>query len=205
MQSIKYIIGKKDLIESITSEWLQLETGDLLVPIEIEFKQNAGFDFIKIHQLSAVNNTAFIAWGGELMNFQRLELFMELKKKGFKLPPLICRNSFIAKGVEIGENTFIGSFAKVLNTSVIGFNSYIMSNVIVESNVKVGNSCFIESGSILKNGSTLGDHIVIKTPTFINESVSIGTHCYLDSLMRIDNDIQEQMYFSKTINAKIFK
>jgi hypothetical protein len=103
MQSKKYIIGCDDLLDCALSDWQAIGTDDILIPIEVGLNEVYGFDFATIHKLSPENATAFVAWGNGFMNFQRLEIFMEMKKLGFKLPPLISRNSHVPENVTLSE------------------------------------------------------------------------------------------------------
>jgi acetyltransferase-like isoleucine patch superfamily enzyme len=204
MKSKKYIIGKGDLLEHAISDWKDLDTGDILIGVEISLKEGRIFDLSSLYRLSPDNATAFIAWGSDFMNFQRLELFMELKKLGFKLPPLISQNSHVSRNVKLSENVYLNSGVQISEGVTIGMNTVIMSNVVIDSNVEIGNSCFIDSGVIFKERVRVAEHCIIGPSTLLSELVSIEKFCFIDTASKISSDISMNSYFSKSVNARIY-
>jgi len=204
MQSKKYIIGCDDQLDCTLSDWKATGTDDILIPIKVELNEVYGFDFAAIRKLSPENATAFVAWGNNFMNFQRLEIFMEMKKLGFKLPPLISRNSHVPENVTLSENVYINSGVKIGTGVTIGMNATVMPGVVIQSHVKVGDSCFIDSGAILGKQVEVGEHCIIGSLSLFSESVSIGKFSFIDVASIITSNISKSTYFSKLVNARIY-
>lgn len=203
MRSKKYIIGCGDFLERALSDWGELDTDDHLIGIEMGLQGDYKFDLTPIGQLVPSNATAFIAWGSDFMNFQRLELFMELKKIGFKMPALISQRAFISRDVKISENAYINSGVQINNGVSVGINTVIMSGVILESNVQVGNSCFIDSRTLCKERVKIDENCIIGSSSQLFDSVNIGRCSFIDSGSKILANVQANSYFSKQAEAKI--
>lgn len=204
MKSKKYIVGSEELLEIAMSDWAQVGIDDDLIPIPIELRGDYSFDLNSIHKLNSQNTTAFVTWGNEFMNFQRLEIFMEMKKLGFKLPPLISPNAFVSKNVKLSENVYINSGVKIGPGVTIGMNTVVMSGVIFHSNVEIGNSCFIDSGTIFKEQVNIAEHCDIGSSSLIEHSINIGKFSFIDAHSNIVSDVPMNSYFLKTLNARIF-
>jgi len=204
MRSRKYLIGCDDLLDCAISDWSMTGIDDELIPLKLEMLENYSFNLSAIHKLSPNNATSFVAWGNDFMNFQRLEIVMEMKKLGFKLPPLICRNSFLADGVKIGENVYIGQGAQVCSSTKIGFNSIINPGTIISNNVEIGASCFIGSGSVINSQVKLGDHSIMGFATTIAQSTVIGKNCFIGDNLNINKSILDNTYITMSEKACVY-
>jgi len=205
MKSKKYIVGSRDLLETAVTDWIDTGINDVLIPIELELKNDYRFDFSTINKLSPVNATAFAVWGNDFMNFQRLELFMELKKRGFHLPPLICKGCFLDSSVEIAENSYISRLVEIGARSKINYNTKIMSAVHIGSEVVIGASCFIGVGSILMDKSKLGEFSIASELTFVSTSCMVGKNCFLGPKTYIEEDTMSNSYLDGKLNAYVIR
>jgi UDP-3-O-[3-hydroxymyristoyl] glucosamine N-acyltransferase len=203
MRSKKYIVGRRDLLEIAVSDWTETGINDKLIPIELELKNDYRFDFSTINNLSPVNATAFAVWGNDFMNFQRLELFMELKKRGFHLPPLICKDCFLDSSVEVAENSYISKLVQIGARSRVNYNTNLMPAVQIGSEVVIGASCFIGVGAILMDKSMLGEFSIASERTFVSTSCAVGKNCFLGSQTYIKEDVMANSYLDCKINAYV--
>lgn len=204
MRSKKYIVGRGDLLGAAVSDWIDTGINDVIIPIELELKKDYSLDFSIIHNLSPVNATAFVVWGNDFMNFQRLDIFTELKKIGFKLPPLICNKAKVDRDVKISENVYVASGVHIGFNSSIGFNTVIMQGVIVGSDVVIGNSCFVDIKSVLKSNVILGDYSVIGLKCMIGKAVEIKKNTYINSQSEVLNHINENTYLNDSLSARVY-
>ncbi|MHA8066784.1 UDP-3-O-(3-hydroxymyristoyl)glucosamine N-acyltransferase [Aquirufa sp. ROCK2-A2] len=69
--------------------------------------------------------------------------------------------SYLANGVEIGENVLIGAFSEIDIHSNIGDNTKIHSKVSIGKNVKIGNNCVIFPGVVIYSDTIIGNHCVL--------------------------------------------
>jgi len=204
MRSNKYIIGQGNDLELAISDWSALDSDDFLIPVELKIDDYYSFDLTIVHKLNPEMATAFIVWSSNFMNFQRLEIFMELKKLGFKLPPLICRNANIAKDSLISENVYVSTGVTIDSKVFVGMNTRLLRGANIASNVRVGSSCFIDAGATLEDFVIVGDHSTIGRNSFISESVSIGKNCFLGAHMIISEHVRENTYLSEVTQAVIY-
>lgn len=86
-----------------------------------------------------------------------MNMYMEMQERasGIEQP------SFIAKGVSIPENVFIGAFSYIAEKVKIGEFTQIHPQVYIGKNVKIGKNCVIHSGVRIHNDCRIGDHCII--------------------------------------------
>jgi regulator of protease activity HflC (stomatin/prohibitin superfamily) len=90
----------------------------------------------------------------------RLELMGELKSRGVKMSPLICRSAVLGAQCEIGCNAWIGSVA------------------VLEHAVKAGTSAWIDAGVLVGAEAGIGSHAPLGRLVAINYrgDIAMGTH-----------------------------
>jgi len=107
------------------------------------------------------------------------------------------QTAIIDEGCEIGENTEIQHFSRILKGSVIGRDCMIGQNVMIGPDVRIGNRCKIQNNVSIYNGVELQDDVFcgpgsvftnLKTPrvesprnsqvlqTLVERGVTIGTN-----------------------------
>ena len=109
------------------------------------------------------NLNALIGIGQIKTNTPRKEVFKLIKKKKFKLTPVISTTAFVSKTSKINEGTI------VMHTTYIG------------PNASVGRNCIINTGSIIEHDVKIGNHCHIATGCKINGNVSISNNCFIGS------------------------
>lgn len=85
--------------------------------------------------------------------------------------------------------TVISPKARVANKNNIGFNSLIMSGVVITSNAKVGNHVCVLPNSVIHHDSVIGDYTLIGSNITIAGGTFIGPFCYIGSGSNIINGI----------------
>ncbi len=83
------------------------------------------------------------------------------KKTGLENP---C---FIAEGVEIPEDTYIGAFSYIGKDAVIGRGSQIYPQVYIGENASVGDNCIIYAGVKIYNGCKIGNNCILHSGVVI--------------------------------------
>ncbi len=83
------------------------------------------------------------------------------KKTGIEPP---C---FIAEGVEIPEDTYIGAFAYIGKGAVIGRGSQIYPQTYIGENASVGDNCIIYAGVKIYNGCKIGNNCILHSGVVI--------------------------------------
>ncbi|MDV0439570.1 DapH/DapD/GlmU-related protein [Xanthomonas sacchari] len=189
MSSDKYVVGSGALLRWALAAWAEAAPDCVLHPLDVAQGKDYRFDLDALHALADTGATAFVAWGPQFLNFRRQELMGELKARGFKMPPLICRGAQVAASARVGENCAIGAGAIVDAHCDIGFNAWIGAAAVLESAVKVGASAWIEAGVTLGTEAQIGAQATLGRQVDIGPGVRIGKRCQIEIPGRYRSDI----------------
>lgn len=198
----KVIIGQEPWLSLAISDWQQLEPTIEINSISLTMGSNFHFDFSRTLDLIPSDCTIFIAWGPDFLNYQRWEIFGEFKKRGFKLPPLISRNSNIGTTSKIQENSWVRSFSQIGDHCNILLNSYIGSYSELGSNITVGRNVWIGSRCNVGSNVNIGDNTYLSNETSIDQSVTIGKHVELQMPSEIHSDVKDKSFHLQASNLK---
>ncbi len=116
--------------------------------------------------------TMIICIGFSQMNKKRERVFLEAKKKGYKLENFIHPSNHIWDEFEIGENCII------------------LENNVIRPFVKIGNDVIIENNNVISHHSIIKDHCYITSQVVIAGHVTIESNCYLGINSTIRNRIK---------------
>lgn len=103
----------------------------------------------------------------------------------------------------LGRKEIIGSlnpdesrFATIIHPSVgrapdatVGYNTVIMSNVIISCGVTIGSHCVLLPNTVVSHDSVVGDYCLIGSNVSVSGSVRIGSNCYIGSGTKMREDI----------------
>lgn len=90
---------------------------------------------------------------GMLLNM--VQAALNPKKSGIEQP------SFVAEGVEIPQDAYVGAFAYIGKGSVVGEGSQIYPQVYLGDNVKIGKNCIIYAGVKIYHDCVIGDNCIL--------------------------------------------
>ena len=127
---------------------------------------------------------------GQIKNYKkRNELFLKIKRLGFKIPKIVSRHALISDkssiltgtmifhgviinyGVKVGENSIINTSALIEHDTKIGSNTHIATKATINGGVKIGSNTFIGSGSVIKEGVEIRDNCIIGMGSIIKKDV----------------------------------
>ena len=129
---------------------------------------------------------------GQIKTFKiREKLFKILKKKGFKLPSIIAKSSFVSNFSKIGESTIVMNNAFINRNALVEKNTIINTGAIIEHDVQIGSNCHISTGSIINGGAKIGDGTFVGSGSVINQGVTVGRNCIISSLTKIKKDLKD--------------
>lgn len=121
----------------------------------------------------------FVALGESLLNRVRTRLYLESKKKGYKIASYISSKAFVWHNVEIGENCFIledntiQTFSKIGNNVIlwsgnhIGHSSVIKDNCFITSQVVISGFCQVDENTFIGVNSAIANNIKVAKDNFI--------------------------------------
>jgi len=120
-------------------------------------------------------------------SMKRKNLFLKLRKIGFKFPSIISKKSYVSKYSSIDEGTIV------------------MHNAVINSNVRVGKNCIINTNSLIEHDSVIGDNCHIATSSTINSTVKVGKNSFIGSgsIIKQSVNIGENSFIN--MGKKIFK
>lgn len=196
MSSDKYIVGAGPLLQWAMAAWAEAEPGATLHPVDIGQDKDYRFDLGALATVVVAEATAFVAWGPQFLNFRRLELMGELKGRGLRLPPLICRGAIVAAGVPVGENCVVGSGSIVGAGSKIGFNTVIGAGCILGAGVQVGSSAWIADGVQVGASARIGANATLGRGVILDEGLSIGRQAVLDQPGRRSTPLADKTFLT---------
>lgn len=88
-------------------------------------------------------------------------------------------------------------FAKIIHPSVsiapdasIGFNTLLMSNVVVGAGAAIGSHCVILPNTVIGHGSVIGDYTCVGANVTVSGGVAIGKNCYIGSSSSLRDNIR---------------
>lgn len=130
-------------------------------------------EFEKIEKLYPQNQVeVFVAIGYSKVNKVRMEKYLEIKNKGYKLASYISSKATILTD-KIGDNCFIledntiqpfvtlGNNITLWSGNHIGHHSIIKDNCFITSHVVVSGGCEIDENTFIGVNATLRDHIKV--------------------------------------------
>ena len=77
------------------------------------------------------------------------------KKRGIEQP------AFIAEGVSVPEDAYVGAFAYIAKGATIGEGSQIYPQTYIGENVKIGKNCLIYAGVKIYHDCVIGDNCIL--------------------------------------------
>jgi len=180
MSCEKYLIGSGALLQWALAAWAEAAPETVLHPVDVGQDQDYRFDLGALPALASTDTTAFVAWGPQFLNFRRLELMGELKSRGIKLPPLICRGATVAPTAKVGENCMVGAGAIVGAHCDIAYNAWIGTAAVLEHGAKIGASAWIDAGVFVGAQAVIGSHATLGRRVDIAAGVRVGKRCTVE-------------------------
>ena len=201
----KLVLGIEPWLSMACDDWKCAEPSVSLVPIEVSLDNNYLFNCDVLSEHSPSVCTGFVAWGPDFLNFQRLELMGELKKRGFKMPALVHPSAVVSSSVKYQENTWIQAMAVVGANASIGLNSCIEIGArigvqsIIEKSVWIG--CDAKIGAFTK----IGAHSVIGRGVEVIDSLAVGRQALIERTQIITQNWPDKKFsvFSSNLDGVI--
>ena len=123
--------------------------------------------------LSYKNLNAIVGIGQIKSNLHRKKIYKLIKKKYFKIEPIISKNAYVSKTSKINKGTIIMHNSYIGPDSLIGENCIINTGAIIEHDVRIGNHCHISTGCKINGNVKVSNDCFIGSGTIIKEGVKI--------------------------------
>lgn len=198
MPSEKYVLGSGERLHWALAAWAEIEPETTLRPVHISQDEVYRFNLDALTELGSARQkvTAFVAWGPQFLNFRRLELMSEIKGRGLKMPPLICRGALIAPDVVIGENCVVAAGTIVGTGSKIGFNTVIGAGCIVGAAVQIASSAWIADGVQIGSNVRIANNATLGRGVILEDGITIGKQALLDLPGKRISSLREKTFIN---------
>jgi sugar O-acyltransferase (sialic acid O-acetyltransferase NeuD family) len=132
----------------------------------------------------------FVALTYTQLNRARARLFMEVKRKGYRLASYVSSKAFVWRTVEVGENVFIFENNVIQHGVKIGNNVVIWSGNHIGHRTVVSDHCYIASHVVISGYCTIGERSFLGVNCTIADHVKIAEDCVLGAGALILNDTE---------------
>lgn len=204
MQAHKVIVGQSPWIEQASEDWLLVFPELSLSLIEIELNRSHCFDLSVLDQFDPEFSTGFVAWGPKFLNFQRMELMGELKKRGFKMPALVHPSAQVSPTATYQENVWIQAQAVIGPHVTLGLNSHVGIGARLGVKSQLGNHAWLGDDGRLGAGAKVGSNTVLLLSTVVGDNLKIGKLINIEIPLYINNNLTSKVFIMKNSNLKGF-
>jgi hypothetical protein len=189
MHSHKVILGQSPWLEIATEDWRQVQPGLSIQSVEVVLDRSHGFDLSSVLDgLDPATTTGFVAWGPKFLNFQRLELMGELKKRGFKMPALVHPSAQVSPSATCQENVWIQAQAVVGPQVTIGMNTHVGLGARLGAHSALGNHAWLGQDARIGVRARVESHAVIGDGVDVADGVRVGRQACIETMGRITVD-----------------
>lgn len=133
---------------------------------------------------------AFVAIG---LNSDRMNVFREIKKIGYKIPNIIHPFSYVSESVNFGEGNVV-----IANT-VINSGTVVGDACIINTGATVDHDCILRSGVHVSPGAHLGGEVSVGNNSWIGigssiiQGISIGKNAIVGAGAVVIRDIPDNV------------
>ena len=198
----KLIVGKQPWLSLAAEDWKRSDPDLQLHEIEVSLEKNYQFSPLELPNPVNKNHTAFVAWGPDFLNFQRLELMTMLKMCGFKMPPLISANAIVYQSAQINENAWIQPFAFIGPNSTVGVNSVIGMYTTLYYSCAIGKNTWIGSNVQMGSSVEVGSNTLLGSGVRVSDNSKIGKNSRIEDERVITGDWLEGQFSLKISNLE---
>lgn len=192
--SDKWIVGRSPWLELAADDWARSDPAARITLLPVSLDRSHQFDREFLRNIDPAAQTAFVAWGPEYLNFQRLELFGELKKRGVKLPPLVHPGALVSPTAALQENVWVGAMAIVGPQARVGMNATIAPGARLGAGCVVERSAWVGQDARLGDGATVGAHAYLGGGVSVAAGVRVGRQSRIETAEHIAVDWKEKSF-----------
>ena len=135
---------------------------------------------------------------GQINDFKkREEIFLNLKKIGFKMPSIISPLAYVSPKAKIGEGTIVMHGAIINRGAIIGNNCIVNTKALIEHDTSVGDNCHVSTRSTLNGGVIIGNNSFIGSHAILKQNIKVGKNCFVNANLFVNKNIKD--------NSKIYE
>lgn len=154
--------------------------------IDSQYKTSDTFQNLPVFNLETLNSILdpndiefVVAIGFPEMNKVRENIFLRMKKFGYRAAKLQLNEYPQKHGVDINEGTVILENTSIHVGSTIGKNTFISTGVNIGHGCNIGNNVWINSGVTIAGDVTIGDNTIIGVGATIGNNIEIASYNFI--------------------------
>jgi sugar O-acyltransferase (sialic acid O-acetyltransferase NeuD family) len=133
----------------------------------------------RLLEFASVYQSALVAVGQIHSPEDRIRLFSEAIKCGFKMPVIIAPDAYVSRSAKVGQGTIVMHGAIINSGAVVGQNCIVNSRALIEHDAVVQDSCHISTGAILNGGVQVGAGSFIGSGSIVKQGIKLGQRCII--------------------------
>lgn len=122
---------------------------------------------------------------------QRAAAYEKVRDAGYQQINIICRSSFIADDVVMGDNNIVMPGVVIEPGVVIGSNNVCWSNATICHDGTIGDHNFIASGTTLGGHVSIGNRNFLGFSSVVNQNVRIGNDTLVGAQTLVNRDTRD--------------
>ena len=137
----------------------------------------------------------FVAVGYQNMNKFREEKCALFSSLGYTLASYIDPKTNIPKNCNIGFNSFLMSNVLIHPFVDIGNNVFVWSGAIIGHHSNIKDNCWLTSGCNISGNVSIGRNCFIAVNSTIGDSIDVGNNCFLGANTLLLNSTTDDQVF----------
>lgn len=194
MRADKVILGQSPWLETAAEDWVLSEPGISLRLVNVVMDRDYAFDLIALEEFNPSFSTAFVAWGPRFLNFQRLELMGEFKKRGFRMPALIHPSAVVSPSATIQENVWIQAHSVVGPQAKVGLNVHVGAGARLGAYGQLGNHAWVGQDVRIGTSTRVEAHAILGDGIVVADAVRIGRQARIEIAGVIEEDCPDKSF-----------
>lgn len=142
-----------------------------------------------IFKYKKITTNVILGFGSIYNLKKRHNVYLKLKKAGFKFPAIISNNSYISNRSKILEGSQIFHNCTVNAGSIISENCILNNNSLIDHDCKISENVHISTGVTLNGTVTINKNSFIGSGSVIRENIKIKSNSFIKMGTVIKNDV----------------
>jgi len=134
----------------------------------------------------------FVAIGVNKLNTLRQNVYLRLKREGYKFISYIHPRATVASTVTIGENCIVMEENVIQDYVTIGDNNILWSGNHIGHHTNIGDHNFISSHVVISGNCKIGNNNFFGVNSCIGDEVSVGNYNWFSPLTSSVKDIGDE-------------
>lgn len=149
------------------------------------------------------NDLLYVALLWNRLNKERKDLYLNLKKRGWKFANLISPTA-VVEG-EIGDNCWIHDYSSIWYGSTIGDNVIIRPYVMIAEKCTIGDHSYFAPHAIVAGKCEVGEQTFVGLNATIFDTRKVGKKCIIGACTAVKRDVPDFTVVKTSPNTEILK